>query len=322
MSAANHNRSSLVYGLSVQGLGLLLCLGVLSACHRKPPLGPSAGELAWQQAHAIEKVGRFEEAARAYGALCAADPPLVRACQDELMVWFEAGDTKKARELAANFVRQHPEDAGVPSVARRLAHNFEESGDVEAGARELNTLADAVKGSEAQDTLLWELAGLWRRAQQPQEEKAALEQLVTAHGRWSSQLWDNALWRLAQLAGAAGDLRAEEAWLERLLESRQKSRIVGSYVSPLVDDALMRLAHIRQGRGDVKAAQKTLDELLDMETSLLADDALVLQATWLHQAGQKRQACQKINVVIDTMPDASERSKALSIREAWRCDSR
>jgi tetratricopeptide (TPR) repeat protein len=285
-------------------------------------LGPSAPERSWEAAHALEREGKLEEANLVYRSLCQGVPPYVRGCHDEAMVLFDAGQLDAARSAATKVIEAFPDDAGIRSLVRALSRSFEEQGEVAAGAAQLEKLAEAVTGTEACDTVRWELALLWKRAGQADAETATLEELVAkTKDRWSSQVWDDAVWRLAELMRLKGDVASQERWLRILLDARRKSRLIGSYASPYDDKALWALAQLRWARGDALKALEALEELRGMESSRLRDDAAVLAAGWLHELGLAAQACEVLFEVIEGMPEASERRTALELADQWHCTS-
>lgn len=299
--------------------GLLLAALVAVACgpaHR--PYTPTPEETAWDGHHAAENAGDTAAAEEGYRSMCEAEEPYQRACYDLARMLFDTGREDEARLAAAAYIAGDPEGALAPVAAKRLGRSFADAGEWDAGITELERLAAEVKGSDAADTLLYEVARLNRKAGRIDGEAAALARLVDGTGRWESQLWDNAIWRLCEIRREQGDHAAEKKRLRQFLDTREKARVLGSYASPYHDDALLRLGQLKLEQGRLGRAAELFDELAAMETSRLRDDGLLWGARARLEKGNEGKACRLLRRAV-RIPAASAARSARELAATVPC---
>jgi hypothetical protein len=235
---------------------------------------------------------------------------------------MRSGPVEQGRAAALFTIEKFPDAAGVPSLAKRLAESYESGEQLERGAADFEGLAEATQGTEACDSVLWELARLRQRQGRTDAQKLALEKLVALHGRWTSQLWDDAVWRLAELAREEGDIETQTHWLKTLLKARRKSWLLGSYASAYDDEALLALATVYWDKGETAKAFRTIKKLRKHEHSRLRDDAAVQEAIWRHERAEIERACEAVMFVVQEMPSANQWRRAWQLAQQWKCSRR
>ncbi len=275
-------------------LGILSFPGCGGGSHPSTVSGALFRE--WDIHHNAERSGREEAALTGYRRMCRQKPPYVRACFDAARLLFELRPLTEARAATRATILRFPDDALTQSAIKRLRKSYRK--DVEAGMREMRTLADATRGQECHDTVLFEIARLARSSTDRPGEIAALELLMKRFSRWESQLWDNAAWRLAALHRESGDIAAEKRVLKALLDTRERSRLIGSYTSPYHDDALLRLGEIQLAEGKRGLALEIFLELGRQETSQLREEGLLRAARIERSRGDTRAACRLLTEIL------------------------
>jgi TolA-binding protein len=308
--------------LALAWLAASLC-GCGGGYRPKPhePYEPTDEEAEWDRHHQAEKDGRFDEALAGYDAMCRRDEPYPRACYDLSRLLFELERFAEARAAALAFVGRFPDNALVQPAAKRLGRHYAEAARIDEGVTELGRLASKVAGSDAEDTVIYQIARLHREAGRLDAEARELERIV-AMGRWNSQLWNDSIWRLAEVRGEQGDPAAEERLLEQLLDSRESSVLIGSYTTGLHDDAMLRLGRLRLERGRADEAYDTFVELSKWKTSRERDDALLWAARARIAQGRDADACELLERLLDEMPDASAVREARQLHSASGCEPR
>lgn len=306
-----------------QGCFRLICTaGVLFFVSCRPhapdvadPRSPN--EKAWDNAHKFEVERRSREAGSAYLALCGKTPPFVRACFDYARVMYETASLDEARAVSVQTVIRFPDAAGAQSLIKRLARSYVSENRAAEGAAALLALGEKVQKTESWDTVIYEVARSARRGGDFPAEKKYLEMLVKAHGRWESQLWDNAVWRLSRICRAENKKDEELFWLDTLLEERESSRIIGSYMSPFHDDALYRLGEIYAADKKFEDARRVFLELGDVRTSRLHDDGLLGAAKADIAQGNLKRACAVLREIVEL--DGSAKREAAATAESIHC---
>jgi hypothetical protein len=278
------------------------------------PSTPSPAEAEWERYHALERAGGFDEALAGYRAMCEGTPPYERACYDLSRLLFELDRHAEGRAATASFLTGFPENPLAQPAVKRLSRHHVDSGTVPAGIGVLGELADAVRGSDAEDSIRYQLARLHREAGHQGAEARELQRILKA-GRWESQLWDDAIWRLIEIRREQEDQAAEERLLRKLLDTREESRLIGSHNSPYHDDALLRLGQLRLEQGEEQAAYRLFMELWRWETSRMRDDGLLWAAKVRLAQGRTRDACKLLGRLIEKVPDGGAVREARDLRE-------
>lgn len=308
----------------------ILVLGALAATvgcgggYRSTPYEPSTPDpqkAEWDRYHAAERDGRTDEALAGYEAMCRRDAPYPRACYDLSRLLFELERRAEAREATVAFVTRFPESALAPTAVKRLGRHYADSGRLEEGVAELHGMARQVAGTDVEDSVIYEIARLHRKAGQLEAEARELERIV-AMERWNSQLWNDAIWRLAEVRGEQGDPAAEERVLKRLLASRESSVLIGSYTTGYHDDAMLRLGQLRLEQGRTDAAYDTFIELSRWKTSRARDDGLLWAAKTRLAQRRVDDACALLARLLERMPDASSAREAGKLFESSGCSVR
>jgi TolA-binding protein len=282
------------------------------------PSQPTAEEAEWEGVHAAERDGKLEEALAGYSAMCDRDSPYPRACYDLSRLLFELERFAEARDASIAFVSRFPDHALVQPAVKRLGRHFAETARTDEGAAELERLAAAVAGTDAEDSVIYEIARLHRGAGLLEAEARELARIV-AMGRWNSQLWNDSIWRLSQVRAEQGDPVAEERLLLELIDSHESSNLIGSYTTGLHDDAMLRLGQLRLEQGRTDEAYETFIELSRLETSRERDDGLLWAARVRIAQGRSEDACKLLRRLIERMPDSSAHREAVELFSSAGC---
>jgi tetratricopeptide (TPR) repeat protein len=306
--------SALVFLLAVVASGC-------SAASSNAPYTSPAVQAEWDKYQAAEADHRFDAAIQGFRSLCNRPEPYPRACYDLSRLLFELKRKREAVGAAVSYIRRFPSDALAPSAVKMLARSYDDLGAWEDGAAALSSLAAQVRGTDVHDSVLYNLAWLEGRGGRIDDEAATLATLVAAYGRWQSQLWDDAIWRLIEICRDKGDVAEQERLLEQLLDTREKSKVIGSYNSPYYDDALLMQGEMLLGAGKNDQAYDKFMELADVQTSRLKDEGLFGAASARFAASRPKEGCALLDVLVRTMPRASVRGKALAKSKALGCGS-
>ena len=277
----------------------------------------SAEERDWDAAHALEREAKFEAAAAGYRALCERPIPYVRACFDFARLLYRLRSPEAAREVSVRTLLQYSEEGFAPSLIKRLAQSWLDTGEETAGIAVLEKLAEQLRDTESFDTVLFEAARLARHVGDAAAEERLLKRIIMSYDRWESQLWDDSVWRLSKICREDKRTDDELQWLDLLLAARESSRLLGSYNSPYHDDALYRAAEIRMLRGDIKDAYRLFVELSKLSSARLSDEGLVGAAAAAEAMGRISEACDLLMKAVKK--DESAKREALRAAEMLQC---
>ncbi len=301
-------------------LVLIVTMLFVVSCRPHAPNVPdprSPEEKAWDAAHDLENAHRPLEARAAYQRMCARKPPVVRACFDYARLMFETASPKEARAVAIWTISHFPDEGLAVSMVKQLARSYADNGEIPPGIRDLSSLEEALRTNAIDDSLLYEIARLYREGKDATLETRTLEVIVSRFDRWSSQVWDDALWRLAAIAREEDRTRDEIQWLERLLSEKESSRLLGSYNSPYHDDTMLRLGEIYLAEKRYDDAYRMFIELSEFKTSRMTDDGLFSAAKVEIERGNLKNACRLLlNAVRE---DGSVKREAAALRVSIRC---
>lgn len=276
-------------------------------------------EQRWETAHQQERNGKMVKALHGYKELCEDKESYMRACYDVCRLLFDEQQHEQARKCAVQYIEHYPESTFASISGKKLASSYAQNDEHAVGVSVLMTLSRQCQKSDVWDSLIFEVARLYRSLDNVGEEEKALRRIVSK-GRWGSQLWDNSLWRVIQIQQEKGDVKAEEKYILKMLNAQEKSVLIASYNSPYYDDALYRLGQLYQQQGMFGDAYDAYSKLADWETSRFADDALFSCASVAHQQGHIERACTHLMQLIDEMSASSSYKKAVEHFHQWRCD--
>jgi len=275
------------------------------------PSQPSPAEVEWERCHQLERDGQTVDALACYQSQCAATPVYERSCYDRSRLLYAAGRTAEGRAATAEFLVRFPGNPLCQPAAKRLGRDYRTAGAYDAGAAELGRLAAATAGTDAEDSIRYELARLHREAGQLEAEVSELEAIVEL-GRWESQLWDDALWRLIEIQREQGRPSEEERLVRKLIATREEARLIGRHNSPFLDDAQLRLGQLLLERGEHRAAYRAFMDLWGWETSRMRDDGLLWAAKTRIEQGRTKDACKQLGKLLDKIPDGRRCAKPVS----------
>jgi hypothetical protein len=306
---------------NVHGLTVLLLAFVATDCgghRRRGNHVHDAEEAEWDIHHEAQQAGRIDEALAGYRGMCQRTPAYARACFDYARLSFEVEPLREAREITRKTILQFPNDALCQSAVKRLRRSYRD--ELDTGIRELGSLAKETEGKGVHDTVLFEVARLARSADDPEQESATLLELASRYDRWESQLWDDAVWRLIEIYRDTKERSAEKKWLRKLLDTREKSALIGSYNSPYHDNALLRLGEIQMAENRQEEALATFMELGRDEKSRLRDEGLLGAARVREALGDTAEACRLLGkIIVEMGATGSGRRKAEALARRIPC---
>jgi len=283
----------------------------------RPP-GFTPEELEWERYHDAQREGRLDEAADGFAAMCDREDPYPRACYDRARVLEEAGRLEEAVEAAARFVRDHPRNGLAPSAATRIARIHRDLETPKEGIARLEELAADLEGTDVWDSVVYEVARMFREDGDADGELAALDR-IRKKGRWGSQLWDNSIWRMIEILDERGEAERRARLLEEMVGAREESHLIASYESPHFGPAMLELGKHHFERGDLEKARAIFMDLARWKTSRLRDDGRVWVAKVDLRMGEVRRACRNLRKVLDRMPGANTRKEAAALFESSGC---
>lgn len=275
-------------------------------------------------AELLERTGRVAEAAAAYeraASTLAGDPTAASTATYRAgRLRLDLGEDQRAYELLWRVVTHFPDEAHAADALRLVL--------VDGRRRNPRQLYEVLSGlvtplarTGIADSLLYAMADLAEHElDDPRTALAMLDKIASSYP--DSGLRDEAWWHGARLARAAGDARGAATRLRALLETREVSRIVGSYFSIWLDDAQLALGRIlRDDLGELGSAAAAFARLpRDYPDSVLIDDARwELARTWA-QAGDSAKVCAALDRLGRAHPDSRyELSEAPALRRTHGC---
>ncbi len=249
-------------------------------------------------AAARARSGQPEAAAAAYERIPASLPGLpdeqAAAMVAAAGLHLELGHDERAYDLYWRVLVEHPESAAAEDALRAVVADGRRR-DARQLYGVLRDLYARLHGTAVGDNLLWSMAALAREElHEPAAALEACDRLVVAHPE--SPLRDDAAWQGALLARAAGDAEGAARRLRALLETRERSLVVGSYHSVHLDDAQLLLGVIL--RDELRRPRDAAGELRKLPRhypeSVLRDDALYELAITHQALGERAHACRAL----------------------------
>ena len=277
------------------------------------------------RAELLDRMGRREEAVRAYEAFAERVPEApvedrAKAMYRAGTIRLELGDDEGGYRLLWRTITAFP-DAGVTDHAAKLIVLDGRRRAPRQLFEELGKLANRIPETEIADNLWYAMAEL---------AADELEDPATAIGLYDhvietypdGPLLDDALWHGARLARASGDPKGAVRRYRALLARREIAWINGSYLSEWMDDSQLALGTVlRDDLGDFRAALQAFVELPELyPDSILHDDAMYERAVTHARIGDRDSACRALATLASRWPESKyllERGPAL--RDELEC---
>jgi len=266
-------------------------------------------EAKYRSAASLRRAERFEEAAVAYDALLAENPPNLqseRAVHDRAKLEFHHRDREAGIAMMETALVEYPEAGSAKTTLRNLAKVHEDAGGLAGLIAWLSATQPKITRGEVAEWIQFELARAYERS--GQLPKARDEYLATAD-RFpypSGGLWDESLFNAALIERTLGHPEAAVRIFERLLAERETSHFEGSYLRATFVKAHLEIADIyMDDLKDRENAYLWLQRVWDDHPrSLQRDNARWLQILMRHNAGRTSEACDLMQELIDTNPES------------------
>ncbi len=286
------------------------------------------GLAATREAQLLEEMGRDREAVAAWEALPSrsgrADRAALGFARAAEITLEKLDDPAAAAALAWRCVETYPDE--VPTKdALALALRVDGERDPKGTMERLDALAKRFPKEEIADHLVFAAAGLARKLDDPAGAVARYDDLALRYPH--SGLADDANFRAAEIVRARGDARGALGRLQRILDTKRKALIVGSYNEILLDDSQLMAGQIlRDDLHDRPAALKAFQKLVDdYPDSNLRDDALLeIAHTWLgaHTPPtdeDRAAACGAFDTLLQRFPDGNRARAAQKEQRDLSC---
>jgi TolA-binding protein len=139
---------------------------------------------------------------------------------DAAQNYMDAGEYQKANYLLQDFQRRYKDDPLAGEVPLKLVYNFEQMGDWEAAAREMDTLLPREKNPERAREMLYLAAEYYEKAG---NKAVALERYRTYANKWAQPLGPRmeAMNRLTELYGERGEPANRRFWLRKIQDAHE-----------------------------------------------------------------------------------------------------
>lgn len=265
-------------------------------------------EARFMEARSYERADDWGRARAAYERLIADSPRGPRSPRAEFElaeIAIERGDAEQGWAKLFGALMRHPSHGAARYALQQLVRREEERGGPAAAVAWLRREGAALRGTELDQMVMYELGRALERSGDREGAIRALVEAARAHPYPRGALTDNALFEAARIAEDLG--RPEEAigYLRELLGTREHAD-TGSYERPLFDDAQLRIAMIyRDKLKDRAAARRELRRLYDKhQASLLRDDALWAEAKLWREDGREDEACSVVKRIRRDLPDS------------------
>src|SRR5262249_40074151 len=154
-------------------------------------------------------------------------------------------------------------DHGVSRLAlQRVAQHKADEGGEQAGIAWLQSIRPAVKGTELEQVVDYEIACALERTDKLVEARDAFLATARAHPYPFGNLTDDAYWHASQLEERLGHFQRAIEILRELLAPRERSDTMGSYERPRYSAAQLHIAELyRDGMKDHAAARREFHTL-------------------------------------------------------------
>jgi len=272
-------------------------------------------EALYRQAKSLERIGENRRAIAILDRVAERRPPsrrTARALFDASLLRLEIGERDAGLAGLRRLLLEDPGAGNSSRALRVLLRDFRERDDATGALRFLQATYERVGGSELGDDLLAEEADLRLERGDRAGARRALERIVADHPYPHGQRWDDALWQLADLDVEDGDPRAAVGRLEELVSVHEHTDPPGSYTLDTMPRAQMRIARLhRDALDDPEAAVGAFREVYDeYPTCTLRDDALTELGEMLLGLGEREEACELFEGVVDEFEVGRARRRA------------
>jgi tetratricopeptide (TPR) repeat protein len=258
-------------------------------------------------AETLERLGRVDEAAAAWERVPArireGDVPahaLVEAARLHLL----RGRDVRAYELYWEVIVDFPDAPGAEDALRHVVRDGRKR-DPRKLVEVLTKLREGLAGTQVDDNVLFASALL---ARDDLGDGAAALALFDAYTTEFPEgpLFDDAAWEAARLARAAGDAQGALDRYAKLLATRERAYVIGSYHSVWLDDAQLETGRLlRDELHDPRRAAAAFETLLDhYPTSILRDDAVWELTVTRDRLGDATAACKTLSRLAKDFPDS------------------
>jgi hypothetical protein len=236
------------------------------------------------------------------------------------LVRLRLGQDKPAYDLFWRNMLEYPDATGAEDSLRVVVRDGRRRRAAQLDGV-LETLYARLAERELGDNLLYARADLHEHELSDAAGALTLyDEVATRYPKGS--LFDDSLWAAAHLARAASDPKGALRRLRKLLATREKAFLVGSYHSPWLDDSQLEAAIIlRDDLGDLAGAAAMLAQLPEhYPDSTLRDDALMELAFTRERQGDTAAACRALLRLHSKFPDSKhELETAPARRTALGC---
>lgn len=266
-------------------------------------------EALYRAAASLRRAGRVEEAAAAYDALLAEEPPnrqTERAAHDRAKLEFHHRDRQAGIALMESALLEYPEAGSAKTTLRNLVKVHEDEGGMPGLIEWLQKTRPKLTRGEVAEWIRFELARAYERTGQLAQARDEYIAMADEHPYPGGGLWDEGLTHAAALERTLGRPQAAIQLLERLLAERETSHFEGSYLRATFVKAHFEIADIyAEDLDDPYNAYEWLQRVWDDHPrSLLRDNARWLQILARHNAGRTAEACTLMQELIDTLPES------------------
>lgn len=283
-------------------------------------------EALYRRSRALRRAERYAEAVAALDAIVATRPPsrrTARALLDASRLRLQhLGERDAAREGFLRIAREFSEQGPAGRALYWLLRMDEQDGGGAAVLARLDALIGepALVASPLGDDLLAKAGEVRLESGDRAGARRALERLVAEHPYPRGHRWDDAIVRLAEMDVEDGQPARAVERLEAMLERSETTTVVGSYTLPTFAQAQLTIARIQRDHlRDPGAAAASFRAVADdFPTSLLRDDALLELAEMQWEQGQRDDACDLFDRIVEDFELGRARRRAAAL-SAERC---
>jgi tetratricopeptide (TPR) repeat protein len=266
-------------------------------------------EAIYRSAASLRRAERFDEAAAAYDALLAEQPPNLqsdRAAHDRAKLEFHHRDRQAGIELMEVALVEYAEAGSAKTTLRNLVKVHEDAGGLPGLIVWLRDTQPKLNKGEVAEWIQFELARAYERSGQLEKARDEYLAMVDRFPYPSGGLWDEGLSNAAAIERTLGRPEAAIQLYERLLAERETSHFEGSYLRATYVKAHFEVADIyADDLDDPDNAYLWLQRVWDDHPrSLSRDNARWLQILMRHNAGRTEEACGLMRELIETTPES------------------
>ena len=261
------------------------------------------------EAAAKQRGGRYREAQASYEAIVALSPNGRRAAaaaHESAKLELRYGDAQKGWEMVHAVIQRYPNSGvALPALQRYLRH-YDDTLGLEQTIAYLDGRAEWFDAHGLGEMASYERAKRLEKLGRLQEAHDGFLACARAHLYPRGALFDDAMYRVSLIDEMLGRPREAVEHLREMLSYRERSTLHGSYERPRFSAAQMRIAELyRDALGDPDQARREFRKLFDsFKTSVLRDDALWSEALVAWGQGDKKGACDAVNLLVRELPES------------------